>query len=66
MAFFVLGASYWGMCYAIAVAFLVLSALLLLDLRWGTLAYGGLWTLALVAIGLRLRKLGRERGEAEE
>ena len=29
---------------------------------WGTLAFGGLWTLALVVIGVRLRKLGRERG----
>jgi hypothetical protein len=31
----------------------------------GTLAYGGLWALALVAIGLRLRKLGQERGPEE-
>jgi eukaryotic-like serine/threonine-protein kinase len=63
LAFFVLGATYWGMLYVVAACFFALSALLLLDLSWGVLAYGGMWTLALLAIGLRLRKLGRERGE---
>ncbi|MFO0844023.1 MAG: serine/threonine-protein kinase [Gemmataceae bacterium] len=63
LAFFALGASYWGMLYVISACFFALSALLLLDLRWGVLAYGGMWTVALVTVGLRLRKLGRERGE---
>ncbi len=62
LAFFVLGSSYWGMCYALGLAFFVLSGLLLLDPLWGPLAYGGLWTAALLTVGLRLRKLGQERG----
>jgi hypothetical protein len=62
MAFFVLGSSYWGRCYAISAAFFALGALLPLDLRWGTLAFGTLWGITLVAIGLRLRRLSRERG----
>jgi hypothetical protein len=61
LAFFVLGATYWGMLYVVAACFFGLSGLLLLDLRWGVLAYGGMWTVALLAVGLRLRKLGRER-----
>src|SRR5262249_36096873 len=65
MAFFILGASYWGWSYDIALAFFALSGVLLLDPYWGTLAFGGLWTLALVAVGLRLRKLGKERGDSE-
>jgi hypothetical protein len=63
LAFFALGATYWGMLYVIAACFFALSALLLLDTSWGVLAYGGMWTVALLAVGLRLRKLGRERGE---
>jgi serine/threonine protein kinase len=65
MAFFVLGASYWGMCYAMALAFWLLSALLLLHPSWGTLAFGGLWTVVLLAIGLRLRRLGIDREQGE-
>ncbi len=61
-AFFVLGSSYWGMCYAIAFVFWATTGLLLLDPSWGALVYGGLWTLALLFIGLRLRRLGVERG----
>jgi hypothetical protein len=61
MAFFVLGSSYWGRCYAIAVAFWALAWVMLYGLRWATLEFGGLWTLALVMIGRRLEVLGRER-----
>ena len=59
-AFFVLGSSYWGMCYAVAFAFWAATGLLLLDPSWGALVYGGLWTLSLLFIGLRLRRLGGE------
>lgn len=58
MAYFVLGASYWGM-------FFILTCLMLFEPQWSVLAYGGLWTLVLLTIGLRLRKLGRERGAGE-
>ena len=62
-AFFVIGSSYWGMCYAVAIVFWAASGLLLLEPTWGVLTFGGLWTLSLLCIGLRLRRLGVERGE---
>jgi hypothetical protein len=61
MAFFVLGSSYWGRCYAIGVAFWALAWVMQYGLPWATLEFGGLWTLALVMIGRRLEVLGRER-----
>jgi serine/threonine-protein kinase len=65
MAYIVLGSTYWGMCYVIAGIFFVAALLLPLAPWWGALTYGGLWTLALLTIGLRLRKLGLERGPGE-
>jgi serine/threonine protein kinase len=63
MAFFVLGSSYWGRCYAVGVAFFALSGVMLLRLEWATLEFGVMWTLVLVAIGRRLSRLGREHGQ---
>ncbi len=60
MAFFVLGSSYWGRCYAIALAFFALSGVMLLRLEWATLEFGGLWAVVLVVIGRHLSRLGRE------
>ena len=62
MAFFVLGSSYWGMCYAMSAAFFLLAFGLLLDTAWAPIVYGMLWAAVLLAIGLRLRRLGQERG----
>jgi hypothetical protein len=61
MAFFILGSSFWGKLYAVALGFFVLAFVMLLDLRWATLEFGGAWALALVLVGSRLRRLGRER-----
>jgi hypothetical protein len=58
MAFFVLGCSYWGWCYAFGLAFHVLALLMVLDLRWSPLEFGSLWAVALMVIGMRLRGLG--------
>jgi serine/threonine-protein kinase len=58
MAFLVMGSSYWGRCYAIGVAFYGLAFVMALDLRWAPLEFGTLWAASLVAIGLRLRRLG--------
>jgi hypothetical protein len=58
MAFFVLGCSYWGWCYAFGLAFHVLALLMTLDLRWASLEFGTLWATALVVIGIRLCRLG--------
>jgi hypothetical protein len=61
MAFFVLGSSYWGGLYVIGGAFFLLALVMLADLRWALLEFGGLWCASLCLIGLRLRRLGRER-----
>lgn len=58
MAFFVLGCSYWGWCYAFGPAFHVLALLMTLDLRWAPLEFGTLWATVLVVIGIRLCRLG--------
>jgi predicted Ser/Thr protein kinase len=60
MAFFILGSTFWGKLYAIAIAFFVLACVMLIDLHWATLEFGGMWTVALCLVGLRLRKLGRQ------
>jgi hypothetical protein len=63
MAFFVLGSSYWGRCYAIGLAFFALSGVMLLRLEWATLEYGALWAVALVTIGRHLSRLHREHAQ---
>jgi serine/threonine-protein kinase len=57
MAFFVLGTSYWGWCYAFGLAFEVLALVMTIDLWWAPLQFGALWAFALVMIGFRLRRL---------
>jgi predicted Ser/Thr protein kinase len=64
LAFFVMGSAYWGWCYAFGLAFFGLSALIPLKWGWAPLEFGGLWTVALVAMGLHLRRLAAE-AEAE-
>jgi hypothetical protein len=60
LAYFILGSSYWGRCYAFGVAFWVLAGVMMLDnKRWAVLEYGLLWTIALAAIGYHLRRLGK-------
>jgi serine/threonine-protein kinase len=66
MAFFVLGCSYWGWCYAFGLAFHVLALVMALDLRWAPLEFGILWAVALVIIGLRLRRLGMGEQPSEK
>jgi hypothetical protein len=60
LAFCVLGANYWGRFYAFGIGFFVLAAIMPWTLTWASLEFGLLWTAALVAIGLRLRRLARE------
>jgi hypothetical protein len=64
MAFFVLGSSYWGWLYALGAAFFALALVMVADLRWAVLEFGGMWTAALCLIGFRLRRLGREREQS--
>ena len=59
MAFFFLGSSYWGWCYAFGVAFFAVSVLMLFDTRWAVLEFGAIWTACLVILGARLRWLAK-------
>jgi hypothetical protein len=62
LAYFVLGSSYWGRCYAFGVAFWVLAGVMMLDnKRWAVLEYGGLWTVALASIGYHLHRIAKRR-----
>ena len=63
LAYFVLGSSYWGRCYAFGVAFWVLACVMALDMRWAILEYGLLWTVALASIGWHLHRLGKQNRE---
>jgi hypothetical protein len=57
MAFFFLGSSYWGWCYAFGVAFFAVSVVMLFDTRWAVLEFGAVWTACLLIFGTRLRGL---------
>src|SRR5262249_12950338 len=65
LAFFGMGGSYWGWCYALGLAFFGLAiALPVFGPEVAPLGYGGLWAVSLVAMGLHLRRLAAET-EAE-
>ena len=66
LAFFIMGSNYWGRCYAIGAGFLLLAALMPWRLEYASLAFGVMWTVALAALGLRLRKLGQKHDEAKQ
>jgi hypothetical protein len=59
-AFIVLGSTYWGGCYVIALAFYALALLMNVDLRWAPVEFGTLWAVVMVLVGLRLRRLAAE------
>jgi hypothetical protein len=63
MAFFFLGSSYWGWCYAFGLAFFALSVLMLFTPEWSVLEFGALWAVCLVILGTRLRWLAKDRSE---
>lgn len=58
MAFFALGSTYWGKCYAIGVAYYVLAFFMVWKLEWAPISFGVLWAVVLYTIGWRLRHLG--------
>jgi hypothetical protein len=62
LAFFVMGSSYWGWCYAFGAAFFALALLMTADPAWGPIEFGTLWAVSLSLIGLRLRGLAAETG----
>jgi hypothetical protein len=65
LAFFVMGGSYWGRCYAFGLAFFGLAVVLpALAPALTPLGFGGLWAVSLVSMGLHLRRLAAD-AEAE-
>ncbi len=65
LAFFILGSSYWGWCYAFGLAFSGLAFVMAADLRWAPIEFGLLWAVVLTVIGLRLHRLGSNEQESE-
>src|SRR5262249_59241552 len=61
LAFFAMGGSYWGRCYAIGILFFALAAVMPYTLTYAPLEFGGLWSAVLLALGLRTRQLGVEK-----
>src|SRR5205807_10248209 len=58
LAFFVMGSNYWGRCYAVGLVFFALALTVTNWLPLAPLAFGVLWAVTLVALGLHLRQLG--------
>ena len=58
LAFFIMGANYWGRCYAIGLVFLAAGPAMTLDLTYGPLIFGVIWGTVLVIMGLHLRQQG--------
>jgi serine/threonine protein kinase len=65
LAFFVMGSNYWGRCYAAGVLFFGLAFLVTFALPLAPLAFGVLWGVTLVALGLHLRRLGQREAEGK-
>jgi hypothetical protein len=57
LGFFAMGGSYWGRCYAFALAFFAVAVLMPLQLHLSPLMFGFLWMAVLAAVGWRLRQL---------
>jgi predicted Ser/Thr protein kinase len=60
LAFFVMGADYWGRCYAFGAVFWVVGAALTFHLALAPLVFGLLWFATLTMLGLHLRRVGRQ------
>jgi eukaryotic-like serine/threonine-protein kinase len=61
VAFFSLGAMFWGGCYLVGVAFLLLIPIMPLDPRFCPILYGSIWGVVTLLIGSRLRRLAKEQ-----
>ena len=58
-----MGTRYWGRCYLFGSAFFLSAALMPFILHWSALAFGLLWCICLVSIGVHLRHLAVESAE---
>jgi serine/threonine protein kinase len=59
LAFMMLGSSYWGYCYVIGAAFLVLAVLMTSWLTVAPLAFGVCWAVSLALLSVRLGRLAQ-------
>jgi tRNA A-37 threonylcarbamoyl transferase component Bud32 len=66
LAFFVMGSNYWGRCYAIGLAFMVVAILCTFHLEWAPLEFGVLWLIALGSLGFRMRRLAAKAAEEKQ
>lgn len=58
LAFFIMGANYWGRCYAIGVTFFLAAPAMAFDMKHGPMIFGTIWGVTLVMLGLHLRRQG--------
>ncbi len=56
LAFFIMGANYWGRCYTFGAAFFIAAALMPMQMTLAPLVFGVLWTVTLLMLGMRLRR----------
>lgn len=61
-AFFLMGNSYWGRCYAMGVMFFIAVAVMPLYMAIAPLLFGLIWSASLTMLGLHLRRLGQQAG----
>jgi serine/threonine protein kinase len=67
LAFFAMGSNYWGQCYTFGLAFFGLALVMPLKLDWAPLEFGTLWSLVFIALGLHVRRIGKEaEGDPEQ
>jgi serine/threonine protein kinase len=59
LAFFAMGGSYWGRCYAFGIAFFLLAVTMPLNLEWAPLLFGMTWFVILLRLARRLRWLNK-------
>ena len=62
LAFFIMGANYWGRCYAIGAAFFIAAALMPVHLTLAPLIFGVLWAITLLMLGMHLRSQAAKSG----
>ncbi len=59
LAFFIMGAYYWGRFYAVGVVFLGAAPLMTFDLTYSPVIFGFVWGTVLAVAGLHLRQQGK-------
>jgi len=61
LGFIMMGSSYWGYCYVIGGAFLLLAIIMAYIPLFAPLAFGAAWSVSLLALASHLRRLSRQK-----